>query len=235
MIYGIASYHRPECRTVRTLLEAGVSKSNIVISVQDDDDYAEYRRRHKGIAIVYREADSAAGNRNTLLKEIKERPLCLLDDDIVSFGVYGKNFKVNTPEALSALEGVCASAKKNGCTIAGIAATGNSIIARARSAESIDVLLQGSVLLFMDDKTFFDERFKMVEDYEICLKAIYGGQHTLRDNRLVANKPQNGTNAGGLHDRYVRGELPFWIAKLEKLYPIFKANKQKNGGSIKWT
>lgn len=235
MIYGIASYRRPECRTVKTLLDAGVRKRDIVISVQDEKDLAQYKAKHPDIRIVYRPADSAAGNRNTLLMNIKERPVCLLDDDIVSFGVFEKNFRADTKKGLAALESVLESAKKNGCTIAGIAATSNGIIARNRSAESIDILLQGSVLLFMDRDTFFDERFKMVEDYEICLKAICNGKHTLRDNRIVANKPQNGTNVGGLHERYMRGELPSWIIRLEKLYPIFKANKQKNGGSIKWT
>ena len=235
MIYGIASYRRPECKTVKTLVAAGVSKKDIVIAVQDRSDYEEYRKKHSGVNIIFREADSAAGNRNTLLKEIHDRPLCLLDDDIVSFGVYGHNFKVDTEKALELLNDVYSSAKRNACALAGISATSNSIVARARSDESIDVLLQGSVLLFLDDGLFFDERFKMVEDYELCLRAIYGSKHTLRNNRIVANKPQNGTNEGGLHERYARGELPYWIDKLDRLYPIFKPNKQKNGGSIKWT
>lgn len=235
MIYGIASYRRPQCRTVKTLLEAGIPAENIVISVQDEEDLAEYSKIHKGIRIIYRKADSAAGNRNTLLREIKQRPICLLDDDISSIGyrVTAKGFRVCTDRALAMIDEACAEAQKNGCLVAGVAPTGNNIIASARDTMSVDVLLQGSFLVFLGDEVF-DERYKMVEDYELCLRIISRGDHTIRFNHFVANKPKNGTNAGGLHDRYASGELPRWINRLERQYSIFKANAAKTGGCIKW-
>lgn len=235
MIFGIASYRRPQCRTVKTLLEAGIPAENIVISVQDEKDLTEYSAIHKGIRIIYRKADSAAGNRNTLLQTIKERPICLLDDDITSVGyrVTSKGFRACTKQALEALDSLCEEAQKNGCVVAGVSPTGNNIVASARETASVDVLLQGSFLIFLSD-ALFDGRYKMVEDYELCLRLIAQGQHTIRFNHYVANKPKNGTNEGGLHERYASGELPRWIRSLERQYSIFKANSAKTGGYIKW-
>ncbi len=86
----------------------------------------------------------------------------------------------------------------------------------------------------MLDNIMFNEKWKMVEDYEIALRTIRKGGHTLRANALCARKPKNGTNEGGLHERYVNGELGKWIARLALVYPEFKPNKDKTGGHIKF-
>lgn len=236
MIYGIASYHRPECRTIKTLLDAGVAKTDIVVAVQDEQDFIVYKQKHPDINIIFREADSASGNRNTLLSAINERPVCLLDDDVSSFCVFTKDgrFLVNTPMALKTLLEVADIAKANNCPIAGVAPTANGIVARSRPEVNVDVLLQGTVIIMLSPDLRFDERFKMVEDYEIALRVICAGKHTLRYNYIAASKPKNGTNKGGLHDRYASGQLPLWLERLHKCYPIFHVNKAKTGGDIKW-
>lgn len=237
MIFAIASYHRPECRTVRTLLEAGVSKNDIVVALQDEADIPLYKANYPGIRFIYRKADCAAANRNTLLDEIKERPICLLDDDIVSFCYRFENrmFRTDTKKSLDIIFDFSKKIAGNNCSLAGISPTNNNILAKNRPEISVDNLLQGSVLIFFTPDLRFDERFKMVEDYELSLRVIYSGQHLLRENYVCANKPKNGTNAGGLHDRYARGELPFWLNILHKKYPMFKVNKNKTGGDIVWT
>lgn len=236
MIYAIASYHRSECRTVKTLLEAGVAKKDIVVALQDEADIPLYKANYPDIRFIFRKADCAAANRNTLLDEIKERPICLLDDDIVSFNYFTEDgrFLADTKKGLASLN--CFVEKcANNCAVAGVSPVDNGIIARNRPEISVDNLLQGSVLIFFSPDLRFDERFKMVEDYELALRVIYRGEHTLRGNYIAANKPKNGTNAGGLHDRYTRGELPFWLNLLHKKYPMFKVNKNKTGGDIQWT
>ena len=237
MIFAIASYHRPECRTVRTLLEAGVSKNDMVVALQDEADIPLYKENYPDIRFIYRKADCAAANRNTLLDEIKERPICLLDDDIVSFCYRFENrmFRTDTKKSLDIIFDFSKKIAGNNCSLAGISPTNNNILAKNRPEISVDNLLQGSVLIFFTPDLRFDERFKMVEDYELSLRVIYSGQHLLRENYVCANKPKNGTNAGGLHDRYARGELPFWLNILHKKYPMFKVNKNKTGGDIVWT
>ena len=236
MTFGIPSYKRPKCRTVDTLLSAGIDGSDIYVSLQSKEEIEDYKKIHPNINYVYREADCAAGNRNTLLDFLEQRPVCLLDDDIVSFSTFEKNgnFVRNTVLGLQKIEETLQIAKKYGCGLAGVAATSNGIVAREREPYSANVLLQGTVLIFTGNSIRFDDSFKMVEDYEICLRELYQGGRTIRNNYVCANKPKNGSNIGGMHERYASGELPFWIDYLAKNYPIFNPNKTMTGGSIRW-
>lgn len=233
MIYAIASYHRPECKTVRTLLETGVPKGDIVVSLQDEADIPLYKTNYPDVRFVYRKTDCAGGNRNTLLSEIKERPICLLDDDITSFKCFvGDRFLSNTKKALKELETFAEKCQNGNCEVAGVASTDNGIIARNRPEISVDTLLQGSCLMFFSPDLRFNESFKMVEDYELSLRVLYKGDHVFRANHIACCKPKNGTNDGRMHARYARGELSFWLNLLHKRYPIFKVNKNKTGGTI---
>ena len=236
MIYAIASYHRPACRTIRTLRECGVSDSDIVVSLQDKNDVPDYRKNYPEIRFIFRETDCAAGNRNTLLDSIKERPLCLLDDDITSFSVFtfDTGFLVNKRDGIEKIDLLAKRMEENNCGLGGFVSTNNNIIARNRPELTTDNLLQGTVLVVADNNIRFDENWKMVEDYELSLRMIYKGFHLLRDNYSCAEKPKNATNEGGMHERYMNNELPMWLKRLQKKYPLFKANKNLTGGSIVW-
>lgn len=230
MKYGIASYHRPECKTVKTLMDAGVPAEDIIISVQTEEDLAEYSKRHR-VKIIYEPNDCAGGNRNTLLKNI-EGDVTLLDDDITSFAYWnGEKFVTDTKTALERMQGTL-SGIRDDFAIAGVSPNTNGIIRRSRPDRSYLCLLQGTVLIFRNREILFDEKWKMVEDYEISLRAVRLGETTLRLNDFAANKPQNGTNEGGLHDRYKRGELRLWINRLGAAYKEFKPNREKTGGSL---
>ena len=234
--YCIASYNRPKCATVDTLLNAGICAEDIYVSLQKEGQLQKYKEIHPNIRYIVRDADCAAGNRNTLIDEVGA-PLILLDDDITSFAIKqnGKNFKrAEKFEDFSVLlDKAVDEAKLNKCAVVGISANTNDLVARRRQEYSYDVLLQGSFLVVLNDGVRFDDRWKMVEDYELSIRVILKS-HTLRANYLSVNKPKNGENEGGLHERYANGELPQWIERLEKCYPIFKANKQKTGGQIKF-
>ena len=229
MIYAIPSYKRPKCQTVKTLLAAGVDKANIVISVQTEEDAALYYAEND-VEILYREADCAAGNRNTLLEELSGRIL-LLDDDIKGFSVYenGK-WTADTERGLTGIERLFDVAEANNCSAFGISASTNGIVTANRYEYDIDCLLQGTVIGILDNSLRFDSRWKMVEDYEFCLRLMRKNKHLLRANYFCANKPKNGSNEGGLHERYSSGQLPFWITKLHQVYPEFIPNKKKDGG-----
>lgn len=233
MLYGIASYKRPECKTVKLLKELGAKNEDIIISTQTKEDYEEYKSRHE-CEVIYAQKDSAAGNRNTLLDYVKD-DILLLDDDINNFQVYknGKWSKDNEEGFARALQ-MFDVGRKNDADMFGVSATSNGLYTKGKFEYDIDVLLQGSVIGVLNKNIRFDERWKMVEDYEICLRIVYGGGRTIRNNYVSAGKPQNGTNIGGLHERYANGEQQKWIKKLAKTYPIFKANKSMTGGRIFW-
>lgn len=230
MIYGIASYKRPECRTVRTLLEAGVNKEDIVISTQCLEDYEEYKKRH-GLETLYRETDCAGGNRNTIIQAFSGQDILLLDDDITGFVVHnGKRFLKNDLMFIEKVPWMFEFSKKNGATLFGISATTNNLIRRARYEYDFKVVLQGTVIGVVGGGARFDERFKMLEDYEISLRETKSGGLTMRFNDYSVYKPKNGTNEGGMHERYANGELKYWIDMLSRRYKEFLPNKDKTGG-----
>lgn len=231
MIYGIASYRRPECRTIRTLLEAGVKREDIVISTQCLEDYKEYKERH-GLETLYRKTDCAGGNRNTILKEFSGQDILLLDDDITGFVVYnGERFLKNDSMFIEKVSWMFEFARKNGATLIGTSATTNNLCRRNRYQYDFKVLLQGTVMGSVKGNARFDEKFKMVEDYEISLREIKSGGLTMRFNDFSAYKPKNGTNKGGMHERYANGELKYWIDVLSKRHKEFSPNKDKTGGT----
>lgn len=236
MKFGIPSYHRPECKTVDTLIAGGIDPSDIFVALQGKKEVERYKELHPNVNFLLREADCAAGNRNTLIDAL-ETPFVLLDDDITSIAekLPGGNFrgaewrKIVSDRIPRAIE----TAEENGCQIIGIAPTTNSMVARGRGEYSYDCVLQGSFLVMLEPIKF-NEKWKMVEDYEIALRTIRRGGHTLRANWLSVRKPKNGTNQGGLHERYASGELQTWISRLAQVYPEFKPNKDKLGGYVRF-
>lgn len=96
MIFGIASYHRPQCKTYRFLIKIGISNSDILIGLNDEDDYELYKRNYPESNIVVRKGFSAAFNRNTLLQEINA-PCVLLDDDISGIQILREKKKGKNP------------------------------------------------------------------------------------------------------------------------------------------
>lgn len=235
MKYGIASYHRPECKTVNSLLEEGVRPYDIIISTQTKDDYEEYKSRYEllGIKVLYREANNSASNRNTILMEYKERPILLLDDDITSFAIGTKHenmIKRETGVAIKLIE----SLSQLNYDLIGCAETTSNVIKRHREPISTNCLLQGSFILFNTSDILFNEQYKMLVDYELSCRAIQNGFKVARYNYLGTNKPKNGTNKGGYHECYVSGENRKWLWKLQNEYSFFKVNKDYTGGKLVW-
>lgn len=235
--YGIPSYKRPQCKTVDMLVRAGVDKSNIYVSLQDHSQLEEYKAVHPDIHYIVRNADCAAGNRNTLMDELGA-PIVLMDDDLSSVAIKyaGRNFKsiYNKDEWEQILEQAIAEAKENNCVIIGVAANTNDIIAKNRRKYDYDSLLQGSFLVVLEQLRF-DESWKAIDDYELSLRVIANNRHTLRINTMSACKRQNCTNQGGCYEVYKEHPPQEWIFKLERKYPFFKANKTYTGGSVNWT
>lgn len=246
ILFGIASYHRPECNTYNILRNIGINNESIIIGLNDPDDEQRYKNLHKDANIIVRAGNSAAFNRNTLLNHVKSR-VVLLDDDITAFKMWDGNNKskngkykaLNGNELIKEFEQCFLVAEKNNAQIFGFSANDNSMNAKARMQRwgkyTPDVMIQGTVTGILTPKdVFFDERYLMVEDYELSCRIIASGGHTLRRNDLVAIKPQNGTNEGGLHERYAAGEQKLWINRLCRQWArIVKPTKDCKGVQMK--
>ena len=84
---GIASYKRPEAsRTLDYLDSLGFPKERRILSVQTEEDRDAYTRSGLSERVgtfLYREASTAAGNRNTILLNVPEGTnVVFMDDDI---------------------------------------------------------------------------------------------------------------------------------------------------------
>lgn len=84
---GIASYKRPEAsRTLDYLDSLGFPKERRILSVQTEEDRDAYTRSGLSERVgtfLYREASTAAGNRNTILSNVPEGTnVVFMDDDI---------------------------------------------------------------------------------------------------------------------------------------------------------
>ena len=84
---GIASYKRPEAsRTLDYLDGLGFPKERRILSVQTEEDRDAYTRSGLSERVgtfLYREASTAAGNRNTILLNVPEGTnVVFMDDDI---------------------------------------------------------------------------------------------------------------------------------------------------------
>ena len=84
---GLASYKRPEAsRTLDYLDSLGFPKERRILSVQTEEDRDAYTRsglNERVGTFLYREASTAAGNRNTILLNVPEGTnVVFMDDDI---------------------------------------------------------------------------------------------------------------------------------------------------------
>lgn len=244
IFYGIASYHRPICKTYSFLRKIGVNNNRILISLNDPNEYDDYKNQNPEAKIVVCNGNSAASNRNNILRKVQGKCI-LLDDDIQSIkiyeqrdGQYGVYRRKNANDLERIFTKCFRDAEKNKATIFGINATSNGIITKKRidtwGNYTPDVMIQGTLVGVVEPNIRFDESFLMVEDYELSCRVISTGAHTLRANKICVEKPKNGTNKGWLYERYKNGELPYWIDKLCNKYPlIVRANKKREGVIMK--
>ena len=219
--YAIISYHRPECVTAKALSDLGIPKSNIVIFLQDKNDLCKYDLSMPGIKKVLVEGKGVAANRNNVLRydqySIGDRVL-LLDDDIISFTKLNLFFDNGKPKATSrkiydkqVLVDITNSSfdesERLGSVMWGVSPTGNALFAKTRltmdGVYSVNKLFQGGLIgHIIDRKTYYDESYSSVEDYEIQLRIHKQGGVILRRNDIAVSKKPNRNYVGGLFEFY---------------------------------
>jgi hypothetical protein len=236
MKYGISSYHRPACKTYKTLIEMGANPQDITICVNDKKDYEEYTQLYPNVEYV--EGNCVAINRNHLL-DISDGQIVLFDDDIRSFkklvakqtksGVGWQ--KIQTIGELELFIDECFDAmKETGAVTFGVYSMENAewaLESLLRDGKySCNKLYQGGFCGFKSPFTKYDDSFRVLDDYELIVRLISKGGLSLRRNDLIASKNGMGNDEGGYYNLYKQGIQEFYGAKLVRKYPrIIKANK----------
>ena len=239
MIALIPSYMR--CGRVRAIGYAEKVADRIIMSTQTPADYEAYREEYGDRAeIVYGPADSAAGNRNTLLRAIRdgERAI-MLDDDVkrvnVCFGTKSRDVREATRDDI---ERCFDAMERAGANVGGFYPVNNPFFAYPRAEETRNDILIGAGMLFIADGTLFDESYGACEDYALVLKAIADGGTVMRFNRFLIETTEDsmsaalaGETSGGLAGAYASGKHGEAIRRLAREYwPM--ARLGKDGTSI---
>lgn len=228
--YGIASFNRPECKTLNTLINIGINKNDIVIGLNNKNDVNNYK--YNDIKIIYNEGDCVAFNRNRLLDYFDNNTfVIILDDDIKHFKIWrnnGSNYGIlDTINNKSELEKYLINAfniciKNNIKTFGTYSNTNTMMISstiKNKGIYEINKIYQGGFCGFINDKAIrYDEQYKVLDDYELVLRLIKNNKNSIRINNLVADKGTMGKNKGGYFELYKTGIQEKYMKRLKLQY-----------------
>lgn len=245
--YGIAGYHRPECKTYHTLVKMGIPKDQIVISLNDEEDYKTYKELYGNeTTVIYKKGNNVACNRNNILNHFPVGTyVMVLDDDISSFKTieksktskYGKLVTMDRKELEDRLYDAFKTTLQVKGNMFGTYAIANTMMIKGtletQGLYSVNKMFQGGSCGFIVDETHrYKEEMLLLDDYEIVLRNIKEGNYTLRRNDIVAVTPKMGSSKGGYYDIYKLGKQKEYILKLKEMYPDMITVKKDYSGVI---
>lgn len=248
--YGITSYHRPQCETLRTLLNMGAEPERILVHLNDQRDIEPYAERWEGKAeLRYARKYNAAGNRNNILEYLAgtRDDLVILDDDIRSFAAfdasYGKWGRWNTIEEIAELdrymEECFAKAREVGADIFGLTSTTNSMTTKgtlqADGLWSVNKNFMGGFTGIINRARRFDETYDVQDDYELNLRILKSGGKIIRRNGLTSFRAPMTKAAGGCKEFYDMGLKAACMERMAEEYRgMVKIKKDGTGLVLTW-
>lgn len=154
-------------------------------------------------------------NRNTCLNQFEDgSKILLLDDDIRSFQKWYECSETKCGRLINLTNNFEREVKKifdfmqkNGINYAGVISTDNKMniskLNRTGEQYSYNTLLQGGFnFIIKNNKIVYDEKMKILDDYELCLRLIRQGEIIARNNTIIANKARMGKEKGGYYAIY---------------------------------
>lgn len=228
--FAIPSYKRAEKqRTLNMLVNLGYEKEDIVIATQTKQDYEEYSERYgEQCTIIFREANTVTGNRNTLLDYFdKGQWLIMLDDDIE--GIYrlaGKKLvKVETKKELDEMfTDFFEYTEKNNGKMWGVYPVKNAYFMN-NTINKKNII--NSCLGIINDFRF-DENYKAKEDIELCCRYIANGYNVIRFNFITYDVKHK--QKGGCYETWKTDENEKVAVRLVTKYPkLLKMNTKRKG------
>ena len=226
----IPSYRRASSQSTLSTLSACFAKEDIIIATQTTSDYDEYRKRYDAMAtIIYREADSVGGNRNTLLEYCETHGVkhaLLLDDDILGLLLSNGRKLKDAKEIKAVFDYFFQLATKCDATAFGTYPLSNTFFMKNRV--SVNKIFIGTIFGILDTHLRFDETYRVKEDYELCLRLLSKGKRLLRfDNVSPIAKHKT---AGGCADEWKSQQYRQYAERLVFTYPdIVKMNPKRAG------
>lgn len=189
MVFCIPSYKRSyEQKTLEYLEKLGINKENIYISTQTEEDYVSYKEIYGDRAkIIFEKGNCVADNRNNILNNFKKgQKIIMLDDDLSFIGKL-RNKKLvpfEKDELFSFFKDAFNYCENNNALIW----TGYPVENAYFMSPTIDKknFSVGCIMGIINSDYRFNPKYKIKEDFEICLHTIKDGYNCIRFNFIHA-------------------------------------------------
>ncbi len=220
----IPTYNRERLKTIE-LLRGFFSREEIIISTQCQRDYELIKNKYSGDAIIiFKNGNCVGDNRNTLLEYCQENgfPNCImLDDDISRFR--RMNGYVAGESARQLLLSKQSISEKLGAVLWGTYPNDN----RLSFYDKITCnLLTGTCLGINDTSLRFNSKFRIKEDFELCLRAMQQGGKVLRFNDFAPSAAHK--TRGGCESDWKNKDIGEYATALVQMYPSLCVLKKGN-------
>jgi hypothetical protein len=227
----IPSYQRADTQSTVELLAGAYGRDEIILSTQTKEDYEQYRAKWRSKAtVIYREGHSVGDNRNTLLRWCEEngvKQAIMLDDDISGMQMYNKEVLKDGQSVRKLFETCFKIAQQCKATVFGSYPVSNPLM--MSSTVTVNNIMIGTFLGILDTSLRFDARYRVKEDYELCLRVMSQGGNVLRFNNM-APRARHKSQGGCLADFNDVSRYPIYAQMLMEQYPQYvKANQSKVG------
>ena len=225
----VCSKNRPGAPLFALLAEHGL-RCTIVVEPQDRDLYAERLPGMTRFTLAEDDRGLAYARQGALdaVRATRIGRYWMLDDDISRFYVArgGRNQPVPPGDALSLGE---QAAHHYGAGVAALEYSQFSWSARPGQI-SRDSYCDCCVLIDSGTLADYRQELPLKVDRDFALQVIAAGEHTVRLRDTSFQVPKNGSNKGGLHDRYADGIEAIASRRMQELWPgICEAKVKPNG------
>lgn len=189
--WGIASYHRPNRQPMLNLLhEMGYKRERILLSVQCEEDYNEYKRLYGGMAtILFRKGSNISDNKNTILeylvRKCENAPVVMTSDKVRGIQYLTRDDQLKTIGTKEEMDGFIHKAfavtKLAGARVFGCYPVSNKFFMSHTMQYNLQML--GCFMGIVDpSEQPFNRRYHLKEDFEYILRHVAKGNKTLRFN-----------------------------------------------------
>lgn len=186
----IPSYKRAgKVTTIDYLESIGVSKEDIYVFLQDENDYAEYQKLYSDRAnIHYRKGSCVSDNRNNILDYFDDgEKILMLDDDLKYIGIKsGKRLvKMEKGSVVKFIEHAFDLIEKNHALIFTGYPASNALF----MSNTIDKRMFGVGCMYgiINKGCYrFRPEYTIKEDIELCLRTMNDGYNCYRINFVTA-------------------------------------------------
>ena len=231
----IPSYLRADTQSTVELLSGAYSPAEIIVSTQTREDYEQYRAKWSDKAtVIYLEGHSVGDNRNTLLRWCEANGVTqaiMLDDDISGIQMYNKEVLKDAQSIRRLFESCIKIAQQCKATVFGSYPVSNPLM--MSSTVTVNNIMIGTFLGILDTSLRFDTRYRVKEDYELCLRVMSHGGKVLRFNNF-APRARHKSAGGCLADFNDLTRYPIYAQMLMEQYPQYIKANQSRVGEVKY-